>query len=379
MVNAPSAQGAADLAVVRALFAGKPGAWDAFVLLIKDDVYTACRLACPADEVDRAFTEILAQLHADNFARLAKYDGRASLSSYLRLELRDLLAQQLVRRFVRDRNAGWHVFEAFFKADIVRLITRYFPSSLGGSDEDKYQDIVALLIEDDYRRLRAYDGHGSFGGFVLGIVRNLCIDLLRKELPRRRLPAAIKRLPELEQEVFRQIYWSDCPPDELAARLAKKSALSGGPAAVARALESVKAALPPNYRAERETERPRLVPLAAGGSDEGAEIADERDSPEEHMLAREEDESLEQASLALRDVIATLPSEIRLYVQLNMSYDPPLPPREIARRMARPVVEIYRLRQHAERALERALSENAAVKKWLNVRPKGDAHVSDSD
>jgi len=376
-MNAPSGQGAADLAVVRALFAGKPGAWDTFVRLTKDDVYTACRLACPADEVDRAFTDIFAQLHADNFARLAKYDGRARLSSYLRLELRDLLAQQLVRRFVRDRNAGWHVFEAFFKADIVRLIARYFPPSIGGLDEDKYQDIVSLLIEDDYRRLRAYDGHGSFGGFVLGIVRNLCIDLLRKEVPRRRLPAAIKRLPELEQEVFRQLYWQQCPPGELAARIAKKSPAHGDPTAVARAVDAVKAALPPTYRADRETERPRLVPLAAGGSDEGAELADERGSPEEHMLAREEEESLEQASLALRDVIASLPPEIRLYVQLNMSYDPPLPPREIARRMARPVVDIYRLRQQAERALERALSENAAVKKWLSVRPKGDAHVSD--
>src|SRR6266540_2961797 len=127
MVNAPSGQGAADLAVVRALFAGKAGAWEAFVHRIKDDVYTACRLACPADEVDRAFAEIFAQLHADNFARLAKYDGRAKLSSYLRLELRDLLAVQLVRRFARDRNSGWPVFEAFFKADIMRLIARYFP------------------------------------------------------------------------------------------------------------------------------------------------------------------------------------------------------------------------------------------------------------
>src|SRR5229473_2612928 len=268
-------QGAADLAIVRALFAGKPGAWPAFVALVKDDVYTGCRLVCAPDELDAAFKDIFAQLAADNFARLAKFDGRARLSSYLRLELRDLLAHGLVRRFVRDRNAGWPVFEAFFKADIVRIISRYFPPAAGGGyDEDKYHDVVSLLIEDDCRRIRAYDGHGSFGGFVLGIVRNLCVDLLRKELPRRRLPAAIVRLPALEQEVFRQLYWADCPPHELAARLAKKSMLSGAPEAVARAVEAVKAALPVTYRADREAEekRPRLVPLSAvgEGSDGGA-------------------------------------------------------------------------------------------------------------
>jgi RNA polymerase primary sigma factor len=377
MGNAPAGQGAADLAVVRALFAGKAGAWEAFVHRVKDDVYTACRLVCPRDEVDQAFNDIFVQLHADNFARLAKYDGRAKLSSYLRLELRDLLAQRLVQRFVRDRNAGWPVFEAFFKPDITRLIARYFPPAVAdGHDDDRYHDIVALLVEDDCRRIRAYDGHGSFGGFVLGTVRNLCIDLLRKEVPRRRLPATIARLPELEQAVFRQLYWSDCPPGELAARLARKTMLKGGAEAVARAVEAVKAALPPTYRADRETEgqRPRLVPLSAGGdgADDGVEIADERDSPEAYMLAREEDESLEQATHALRSVIATLPLDIRLYVQLTMSHEPPLPPREIARRMARPVAEIYRLKQQAERALERALSQNAAVRKWLNVRPSSD-------
>lgn len=39
-----------------------------------------------------------------------------------------------------------------------------------------------------------------------------------------------------------------------------------------------------------------------------------------------------------------------------------LPAREIAKLMARPVTEIYRLRQQAERLLRQALSENSAVK-----------------
>src|SRR5260370_7362903 len=104
-------QGAADLAIVRALFAGKPGAWPAFVSLVKDDIYTGCRLVCAPDELDAAFKDIFAQLAADNFARLAKFDGRARLSSYLRLELRDLLAHGLVRPSLPDPNPPCPLFE----------------------------------------------------------------------------------------------------------------------------------------------------------------------------------------------------------------------------------------------------------------------------
>src|SRR5712671_1261489 len=74
MANAPSGQGAADLAVIRALFAGKPGAWAVFIDRVKDDVYTACRLVCAPDEVDQAFV-----LSPAGAARSAGPAGRAAL------------------------------------------------------------------------------------------------------------------------------------------------------------------------------------------------------------------------------------------------------------------------------------------------------------
>jgi RNA polymerase primary sigma factor len=271
------------------------------------------------------------------------------------------VAQQLAANPTR----GWAAFEHFFKRDIDRIIGRRFPDAVdSGRQEDIYHDLVADLIADDCRRIRAYDGQGSFGGFVLRIVNNLCIDLLRKEMPRRRLPAAIKRLPALEQEVFRQLYWENCPPERLAGALHARSVAHDGPDAIKAAAAKVRAALPPNFQAPGEGDdgRPKLVALSSDAEEGHAELPDDRPTPEAGAIAREEEEALEQASDALRTAIAGLAPEARLYLQYVMAEDPAPAPREIARLMGRPVTEIYRLRQQAERQLRQTLSENAAVK-----------------
>ena len=223
--------------------------------------------------------------------------------------------------------------------------------------------MVSALIENGYRRILAYDGQGSFGGFVLRIVNNLCVDRLRKDVPRRRLPAAIQRLPETEQEVFRQLYWEKCPEHQLGAVLrARKIEL--GAEAIATAVAAVRAALPRNFAAGEEDSRPRLVALpgAADGRAGEGDLPDDRPTPEDAVIAGEDENTLEQATGALKAAIARLPQEIRLYLQYVMSGDSDLAPRDIARLMARPVTDIYRLRQQAERLLRQALSENSAVK-----------------
>jgi DNA-directed RNA polymerase specialized sigma24 family protein len=181
-------------------------------------------------------------------------------------------------------------------------------------------------------------------------------------VPRRRLPAAIQRLPAAEQEVFKQLYWENCAEPQLAAALrARKVEL--GAAAIAAAVTTVRAALPRNFSADEDA-RPRLVALP--GSVEGRsgepDLADDRLTPEDAVIASEDEETLEQATSALKAAIARLPQEIRLYLQFVMSGNGDLPPRDIARLMARPVTDIYRLRQQAERLLRQILSENSAVK-----------------
>lgn len=361
MVTGATRQGAADLEMLRAVFAHKPEAWALFVQRCQGDVFTACRLAFPDKEAENVFTQVMAQLRADDFALLRAFDGRATIASYLRLVLRDVLSQRVARLLSDNPERGWRAFEHFFKRDVLRTIARYFRAAAEGAD-DIYHDLISVLVEDNYRRILAYDGKGSFGGFVLRIVNNICIDRLRRDVPRRRLPAAIARLPEAEQEVFRQLYWENCPEHQLAGALrARKVELEAE--AIIAAVAAVRAALPRNFSVNTEEDRPRLVALPGSTEERGGlELPDSAPTPEEAAIARQDEQALEQASGALKAAIARLPQEIRLYLQHVMSGNGELAARDIAKLMARPVAEIYRLRQQAERMLRQALSENSAVK-----------------
>jgi len=358
--------GAADLELLRALFAHRPGTWDEFVRKYKSDVYRPCCLIFPAQHADEVFVDVMRQLHANDCALLREFDGRATLSAYLRLVMRDLLFPQIARLLTEKPERGWLAFEHFFKRDIDRIIARQFPGAAEtGRDQDLYHEVASALIEDNYRRLQGYKGEGSFGGYVLSVVRNLCIDLLRKEMPRRRLPAAIKRLPELEQEGFRQLYWEHCTPEQVASVVRAKGLAPGGAEAVANAVSAVKAALPPNFKAGAgDDERPRAVPLPGSDEAEGgsAELADDRPTPEDEVIDRQNEAVWQQACAALKAVIARQPAETRLYLEYVMAKDPPMAPRIIAQLMGRPVTEIYALRQQAERLLRQALRDDPAIK-----------------
>jgi RNA polymerase primary sigma factor len=362
MASGAPPHGAADLTMLRAVFAHAPGAWEQFVRQCQGDLYAACRLAFPDDEARLAFVDIMQRLRADEFALLRAFDGRAALASYLRLVLRDLLSARIAGLLSENPDRGWRAFEHFFKRDMLRIIARYFPGA-AETEDDIYHDLVTALIDNGYRRVLAYDGQGSFGGFVLRIVTNLCIDLLRKEMPRRRLPAAITRLPPTEQEVFRQLYWEECPEHQLSTALRARKVVIDAPA-LAAAIAAVRQALPRDFSAKDEDHRPRLVALPGATDDRGgeAELADERPTPEGAAIARQEEAALDQATEALQAAVASLPPDIRLYVQFVMAGNGERPAREIARLMARPVADIYRLRQQAERLLRQALSENSAVK-----------------
>jgi len=351
--------GAADLEFLRALFAHRPGAWDEFSRRHRNDVYRPCRLIFPDQHAEEVFVQAMGQLRANDFELLRGFDGRAPLSAYLRVVMRDLLSTQVAGLLSDQPDRGWRAFEYFFKRDIERRIAKQFPDAVeSGRQEDLYHEIAGGLIENEYRRLKGYKGQGSFGGFVRSTVKNLCIDLLRKEIPRRRLPAAIKRLSDLEQEVFRQLYWERCAPEQLATALRGKSPAAGNPETLAAAVKAVRAALPSDFEARAgDGERPQMVPLPDREPDAGADLADEGLTPEEEVIARQNESAWQKACSALKAIIAKQPPETRLYLEYIMSKDPPPPPRDIAQLMGRPVTEIYALRQQTERALRQALRD----------------------
>jgi hypothetical protein len=130
------------------------------------------------------------------------------LASWLALFARQALIEELPQALDAAPDAAWRRFERIFGRDIRRRVARRFPRADQAARDDLFQDVCVGLVEDRYRRLHAFTGKGSFEGFVLTLIDRLLIDLLRKEAPRRRLPAEVERLSGLDQAVFIQAAWN---------------------------------------------------------------------------------------------------------------------------------------------------------------------------
>jgi RNA polymerase primary sigma factor len=356
---------AGDRALVGAALTGDRAAAERLSHRLADTVWTACRRMNGESEGRAVFSATLAALQADNFAGLGAYDGRSRLEIFVAIRVRDILAQPMQRLFWDDPSAGWSAFQRFFAADIERLIRRRLPGRHHGDlRRDAYQDLCLALIDDDFRRIKAYSGSGSFAGFVLHAVDRLLIDFLRSPGSRRRLPAAIARLPELEQELFRQIHWQRSAPEPraLATALAARRDPAPDAAKITAALARVAASLPRGY-CPGAAGPPQLLSLS--DVPEAAAPGLIEPSPEDIVLEQETDRLLALAAAAVRQVATGLPERERLYLRIALGGAEPLPAREVARVLQCPVQDIYALKRCVLRRLRDSLQDDKAVKKWL--------------
>lgn len=293
-----------DLDLVNALLTGKPKAWERFLDRIADTTWTACTLLTRSEgEARAAFSEVLSAIQADGFRRFRPYDGSSRIETFSALVTREILAERLLRQLGGGGDGDpWTCFVTFFGKDILRIIARRLPGeSFEEARRDAYQEVCLALVADGFRRLKAYQGTGSFGGFVLQTVDRLVIDFIRSTTGRYR---------GSEHQVQERILVTDAGDEVL-----------------------------------------ELVPCG-------------QPSPEQSLLAAEEDMLLQKATSALQEALATMTEAERLYVRSALSGAEPLPAREVARLMGRPVQEVYKLRQRVIVRLREILDRDPAVKKW---------------
>ena len=348
-------EGSHDRARVASLLAGDPADVGRFLKDISPTVWAGCCLLTGDDaEASEAFLAVMAALRADGFARFRDYAGGA-LETFVALLVRDILGQRALQLLGSDHAKGWRAFERLFEADILRLIRRRLAGPAYENMRDEaYQEVCLALIDNDYRRLKAYGGTGSFGGFVLRTVDRILIDFLRGVVLRRRVPGAIARLSMLDQEVFKLVSWQRLPerPDVLAPYL--ESRLDGAPSladiAAALARVSASAASDGGRRARMHPVRDHLVSAAQ--------------SPEDHLVQAEQEELLTAALDVLTRAMGTLPDSERLYLTIMLGGAQSLPSRDIARVMQRPVHEVYKLKQRVLKRLRDLISDESAVKNW---------------
>src|SRR5947208_10967031 len=171
-----------DFALVDGVLAGNAGATSRFLEIACPILWSIVRKLEPGPDAESAFVHIFEAFKADGHAKLRAFDGRAQLSTYLAFVARDALSERLAKRLAAAPRTAWSAFERFFEADIRRRIAQRFPRD-EAAWQDLYQDICLRLVEDDFRRVRGYDGRGSFVGYVLTIVERTLIDQVRRYLP----------------------------------------------------------------------------------------------------------------------------------------------------------------------------------------------------
>jgi RNA polymerase sigma factor (sigma-70 family) len=339
---------------IAALTADTAAAWEAFVHMASGPAWRAALRAAPRRALaESLFSRIMAALHQDRLALPARLDA-ARLPDALAFLDREI-----------DRHVGSFVFELFrtgsadaadalvrvFHADVRAWVQRALPYEARGQLDDQVQDSYAALLADGGRRLRLYGGDGPFRAFLRSTVVNLVADFARREHGRQRPRAAFTRLPELQQRAWRLLFEDRVSAAEAARRLV------GGENGHADAAEAVAAVMAlGDLGSSHSGRRPRMLALDNGA--ETIDIADERDSPEEALVARDEMVTRIARETALLSALRAMPERQREVLEQRFLHG--RKPREIAAATGGDVKEIYRILERTLAQLKRDLTRDSA-------------------
>jgi RNA polymerase primary sigma factor len=220
-------------------------------------------------------------------------------------------------------------------------------------------------VERDYHRIRAFDGRGSFGGYILStVVDHLLIDLVRQEGSRPRLPADIARMSPLHQAIFAACIWGGVALDaeRMVEAVRGKIQPEPHPDEVAATLNELAGTI---AAARGSLAKPEEISIDADdGIAKVQTLASSALTAEDILLEQEEQRDREALLNIVKREADALPSADRLYLQLVFQSNGPLPPREVAKLMAIPVEDVYRLKQRVERWMKQialSLQKNVTV------------------
>jgi RNA polymerase primary sigma factor len=324
-----------ELRLVAGLMAGRAEFVAHFVDVAASPIWAAVVLIeGEGERGEKAFSRVLTAIKADNYCLMRAFDGRSELATFLKLLARQILIDEIAQSFAAS-HPDWMRFERAFGRDIRKRVSRRFPRD-PASHDDVYQEISLRLAEESFKRLRGFDGRGRFEAYVFVLVERLLIDLMRKESSRRRLPAAVQAMPELEKAIFIQIAWTGTPPEarKLHAALAHKFGLSDE-SETATALERVRPAIDKVKSGSLNRETSLDDVLA-----DGISLVDGAPDPEQALAAQEAEEARAEFVAAIKAEAERMPPDERAYLTLVLSNGEVLPPREVAKRMTRPVEEV---------------------------------------
>ena len=317
---------AGDLALVRAVCAAKPGAWEVFVRRTADLVYTSCRAFFAPREAESELERAYLRLRAEGFAILARFDGRADLEKFVAIEIERGVGLRIAEIAEEDTAKAWGAFERGMAKIVKGAIRRHaglMPGQLKaggvGTLDDLYQDFCGdQALKRDYAALRQYKGEAGYRGYIADVVRRWFIDQTRKTPAgqRWREPKAVQAMSKIEREIFAARDRHGHSKDEVLAKFAERPA---------RQVKAALKAVEPHLR-----QRARVESLSAVREDGAVSERDLVDPADPVDEALDRAQKLQMVFAAIKD----LPAELKLYAQLWLRLETP---DAVASHMGRPV------------------------------------------
>jgi RNA polymerase sigma factor (sigma-70 family) len=216
-----------------------------------------------------------------------------------------------------DVSRAWSGFLELY-APVLMQVAQFI-----ARDQDAAGDCFLFICErlslNGCRRLRQFrvGGGASFGTWLRAVARNLALDWRRAEVGRHRVFASVERLPELEQEVYAELFSGSTTDEAAFFRIAaRRPDLTRD--SFEQALRNVHAALTPRHRwlLSRRNGARRMAEL-----DGGAEpvpllevLRDSAPDPEQQACSN-------QQKLALAGALSEMPREDRLLLRLRYEED----------------------------------------------------------
>lgn len=357
-----------DLDLVERLLRGDVDARSAF----EERISSSITEACAARSVDvrsarEAQHDIWTAFRAENYSWLGKWDGRGSLLVSVTLEVGNRLVLRIPPLLRSNPDKGFSAFVGAFSKSIQRQIADRYAFRF--EREEVFQEIYLLLWEEHPKeekrdgpcwRLKSFEEPGSFAAFVRVVVDRLLTDILRGEIGRPRLPERVAKLPKLEQEIFKALFWERVSPDATALMAVIAWRVPGAtPAAVAAAYRNLRGHIPVRLFLPRpaDVSTDALVDAGDGAGAAPREIVDPHRTPAEGLEDQERSALMASAAAATNRFLETLTEDQRAYFEEDM--------RGTKRQnMPWPTKKVDQLRRSVKIAFERFRSTDKAVVKW---------------
>ena len=168
--------------------------------------------------------------------------------------------------------------------------------------------VIDSLRADDFKRLRAFKGKSKLSTYIYSLTNSLVIDFRRKRYGRRRIPAAVLKLGQWAEAVYRLVCWQKYSFDD-AYDFLKVDGLFDG------SFEEFRQQVGPIQNAPCR-ENPRFKSVDDGSGNPLPQSDDDDSNPLEKLIKKLDRERRIKAIKVIRETTRRLPENDQLLVRL---------------------------------------------------------------